>query len=337
MPRTWIELAKSFPPPFKDADYDIDLLTLERMNLGWSAGDDYGYQPKDAKGTYINIENGLRITTGVPAKAQNRVWVFGGSTIICTEVPDLYTIPSQIQKLLNENFLASSQVINLGATSLTTKHQLWRLMNNAKGIKKGDIIVFYDGVNDIIQSLYYKNPTGTMINANREQIDQSAYLQKIIFYLYGKYSKHSAFVRRFLYPFDPEERNVNLSVELVTQLKQSYFENIVEASRYAKKKGATFFHFLQPSLYTVSSLTAWEQQLISNGWLFPKELKNIYAVGYPALREAVVDLQNRGVVSFDISDALNGRKHEIFFDFVHVNQNGNELIAQAIVARIWKQ
>jgi hypothetical protein len=111
-------------------------------------------------------------------------------------------------------------------------------------------------------------------------------------------------------------------------------KNILEASNYAKKKGARFFHFLQPSLYSVSSLSAWEHQLISNGWLYPIELKSVYAAGYPVLREAGKELRSRGVQSFDISEAIDGRETDIFFDYVHVNEVGNKLIAQAILKNI---
>lgn len=336
MPRSWKEVALSSPapPPYGDVDFDVAKLTFERNNVNWSAGDDYGYLPKDTKGSYINIVDGIRATTNSPTKAKNRVWVFGGSTIICMEVPDRYTIPSQIQKILNERNLTSYQVINLGATSLTTKHQLWRLIHSSNDIKKGDIVVFYDGVNDIIQSLYYKNPTGTMINVNRKRIEDSRFTQKSIFYLYEKLSNHSAFARRFLYPFDPEARHVYLTNELVAQMKMAYIKNILEASGYAKKKGAIFFHFLQPSLYSVNSLTTWERSLISNGWLYPLELKDVYAVGYPALKDASNELQNRGVLSFDISNSLNERSQEIFLDYAHLNPKGNEMIAQAIASHI---
>lgn len=336
MPRSWKEVALSNPPPppYTNVDFDVVQLTFERNNVNWSAGDDYGYLPKDTKGPYINIVDGLRVTTGSPMNAKNRVWVFGGSTIICMEVPDRYTIPSQIQKILSESNSAPYQVMNIGATSLTTKHQLWRLINSSNGIKKGDIVVFYDGINDIAQSLYYKNPNGTMINANRQQIANSRFTQKTIFYLYEKLADHSAFVRRFLYPFDPEARYVQLPNELVAKMKLAYIKNILEASDYTKERGARFFHFLQPSLYSVNSLTAWEQRLISNGWLYPLELKDVYAIGYPALKEASNELRNKGVMSFDISNSLNERSQEIFLDYAHLNPKGNELIAQTIASHI---
>lgn len=336
MPRSWKEISLSSPPPppYRNADFDVKQLTFERNNVNWKADDKYGYQASDTKGSYINIVDGIRVTTGSPSNPKNRVWVFGGSTIMCQEVPDRYTVPSQIQKILNEKYPETYQVINLGATSLTTKHQFWRLFNSTKELKKGDIVIFYDGDNDIIQSLYYKNPTGTMFNANRQQIEAGGIQTKVVFYLYGKFGEYSAFVRRFLYPFNPEMRMVKFPEELVEQMKQSYMNNISKASDYANKNGATFYHFLQPSLYSVNSLTEWEQSLLSNGWLYPLELKEVYAVGYLALKEVNNELQNKGISSFDISGVLNQKSQEIFLDTFHVNGVGNSMISKEIVSKI---
>ena len=336
MPRTWREISLSSPPPppYRDADYDVTQLSFERNNVTWKADDKYGYRAADINGSYINIVDGVRVTTGSPSNPKHRVWVFGGSTIMCQEVPDRYTVPSQIQRLLNEKSPETYQVINLGATSLTTKHQLWRLLNDAHGLGNGDIVIFYDGVNDIIQSLYYKNPTGTMISANRQQIEGGGLSRKAIFFLYGKLGDHSAFVRRFLYPFNPDVRKVEFPKELVEQMKRSYISNISEASVYAKKKGAVFYHFIQPSLYSVNAPTEWEKSLLLNGLLYPLELREVYAVGYPALKDANNELQIRGISSVDVTGVFNVKSSDIFLDGFHVNESGNSIISKAILANI---
>ena len=57
----------------------------------------------DFDGSYINIEDGHRITTGSTDRREKRILVFGGSTIFCGEVPDSMTVPSRLQTLLDEN------------------------------------------------------------------------------------------------------------------------------------------------------------------------------------------------------------------------------------------
>jgi lysophospholipase L1-like esterase len=333
MPRSWKDISFTSPPspPYQRADYDVKQLSVERNNVNWASDELYGYRAADTKGIYINILDGIRKTTGVPANPKHKVWIFGGSTIMCQEVPDRYTVPSQIQRILNEKYPGIYKVINLGATSLTTRHQLWRLNNDAKDIGLGDIVIFYDGVNDIIQSLYYKNPTGTMAGANRIKIDEGGLSRKLIFALYGRFGEYSAFVRRFLYPFSPEERGVEFSHELVTQMQKTYVANIAAASDYARTRGAVFYHFLQPSLYSVQPLSQWEQSLLSNGWLYPLELNKVYSIGYPALREANAELSTRGINSVDLTDALNNKTSDIFLDGFHVNEFGNAMIGKAIM------
>ena len=113
------------------------------------------FQNPPFHGTFLNTnEQGFRKTkeprpySGKPIK----IYVFGGSTTFGYGVPDDYTIPSYIQKILeqkcpNENFL----VRNYGQGFYYSSQEMLLLISL---IKDGDIpdwAVFIDGTNDISQ------------------------------------------------------------------------------------------------------------------------------------------------------------------------------------------
>lgn len=331
----WREFRLTKPAPYKNAGYDILKIIDESSKVGWKTDPNNGFIPNDFSGDYINTKDGYRRTVGNPISPKSRVWFFGGSTVICYEVPDNFTVPSFFSQLANTGLGGNLnlEIINVGATTITIHHQLYRLTTSTD-VKKGDVVIFMDGVNDIFQTLLFQNPTGNMIQHNREQIELAGAYTKTILYIYDKLSPYSIFVRRFLNPFKPSYLEVSISQDMLNKLEDDYFTSIMRANDYAKSKGASFYHFLQPNIYTVDKLTAYEKDLLKNEQLNLKMLPKIFQEGYPRLRKASQKAGQLGVNTFDISTAFDKRQSEIFLDPVHVNEVGNELLATEIWWRL---
>jgi len=335
---SWKEFRLSIPAPYKNAAYDIKNLIGESQNITWKTDPGYGYIPNDIHGNYVNIINGYRKTSNVTASSQiaKRFWFFGGSTVMCVEVPDKLTMPSYFDAMAKAKFGNNSiETINAGATTITIIHQVYRLRHMID-IKKGDIVIFVDGVNDVIQTLYMQNPTGTMIQFNREQIKSAGWLLKYRLLTYEKLSPYSMFVKRFLNPVTPSYLSVKVSADLLNTLEDNYLKAIKEADEYVKSRGGIFFHFLQPNLFTVNKLTSYEKSLLKNGYVVLIPLIDVYPKGYARLRKAVERAKKQGIFTFDISDAFNSRESAIFLDYCHVNEVGNELLASAIFSIVSK-
>lgn len=330
--RTWQEHRLAIPPPYENAPYDVYELVEEAQKVQWTASESFGWLPHDHVGKYINIADGKRVTTEQPNPYKQTVWIFGGSTVMGCEVPDMYTMPSYLQRIMNEKNSGLYRVMNMGATTITSKHQLWRL-NNTK-ILSGDVVVFFDGVNDIIQSLYYKNPDGSMVAENRQTLQKKNIITRLRLYVSAKYSGVSSFVRRFVNPYSPEPKPIAIKEKLRKSFAENYLDNITKASLLASEKNCTFIHVLQPCLYSISNPTKYESRLMANGWLYPSELRAVFAVGYPLSRQQVGKARELGVSSYDLSNAFDHRKSEIFLDFCHVNHVGNEILAERIAELI---
>jgi hypothetical protein len=98
-------------------------------------------------GTNYSMIDGVRNTTdSINSSDQPKLFLFGGSTMLCEEVPDRLTCASFLQRFINlkENLV---RVLNYGASGATTIDRVQMLLQNTK-ITKGDVVVFYFGDND---------------------------------------------------------------------------------------------------------------------------------------------------------------------------------------------
>ena len=89
---------------------------------------------------------GLRTTTDQPVSFSGRVLIFGGSTTFCAEVPDNMTPSSLLQRLLNDRGV-KCRVENYGKSAATSTERVI-VLEGVKDLSKGDIVIFYIGVNE---------------------------------------------------------------------------------------------------------------------------------------------------------------------------------------------
>lgn len=91
--------------------------------------------------------DGMRNTTGSTA-APRIVWCLGGSTTACWEVPDDMTWPSALQLQLGSEW----EVLNMGVAGATSGAELARLGHELTRRPKPEVVIVYDGVNDVYVS-----------------------------------------------------------------------------------------------------------------------------------------------------------------------------------------
>ncbi len=118
-------------------------------------------------GTYINIdEAGLRRTWDDGGEGERpRLFMFGGSTLWGTGARDDYTIPSCVARELASRG-QSIEVTNFGESSYNSTQEVIALYLELRRGNVPDVVVFYDGVNDV-GSAYFTGRAG--ITGNEEQ------------------------------------------------------------------------------------------------------------------------------------------------------------------------
>jgi lysophospholipase L1-like esterase len=297
---------------YRDAPFDYEAYLQfvgENYHNVYVQKEDY-YISTDFDSEMFNVSGGFRETTSQPEDFQAEIFIFGGSTVFSIETPDAYTIPSFLQSMLNEAGMGHYRVVSRGIPGGYSEEELAALLET--DIQPGDIVIFYDGINEIFRYLMDRSP---------KQYDNLIY-----------YMKKSLLLNDFLIPRLPLKRFEDPE-SYQKEIYQIYSQNLTRAEEYVRQNGGTFVHILQPSLYTTPNLSQREKNLLENlrvlypGWI------EAYHLGYQAATRAHEDLVARGIPSIDFQQTLDGedRTVEIFIDDLHLNHAGNKIIAARIM------
>ena len=292
------------------------------------------YSKKNHKCNGETVEGGLRKTYFQNKNPQNKIYIFGGSTVWGTGSSDEFTISSILQKKINnaENLKKTFNVYNYGFSTLVS-HQQFKFLKQIN-INKGDIIIFYDGNNDIWQANINKNPYGTMIGYNSDNKIR-IFKNKIKFFL----NNNSHFFQ-LIQKIRGEEKlkcsKINIDKNQIEKNFRIYIEAINKAKMYTIKKGVDFYHFFQPTLFTRANNTKFEEYMISTmpSPIMPCNSKD-------GVFEAATNyyLNNYGkfateINGYNLGTVFDQYDEDFFIDLTHVNSLGNEIIANKILKEL---
>ncbi|MFM7063514.1 MAG: SGNH/GDSL hydrolase family protein, partial [Actinomycetes bacterium] len=129
------------------------------------------YRFLDASSAYINVVDGLRQTWSPPACDCRRltVWLYGGSTTWGIGQRDDHTIASELARVAAENGVVLD-VQNRGITGFTHWMEAERFAWDLTVNPRPDLVVFYDGVNEI----YAGNGANDFRATNEAPVDSAA-------------------------------------------------------------------------------------------------------------------------------------------------------------------
>jgi hypothetical protein len=337
-------LLRSHPAPYARSPYYSPPFVEEQEFRGGSffmpPGSDL-ILVRDTQGEFINNAGGLRLTTDAPPRARQRIFVFGGSTVYCGEVPDPFTIPSYLQRLVNAALPGQFAVVNAGVTSVNVAQQVSRL--RTLPLAPDDIVVFYDGINDLLQGVYYQAPRGTIGETEQDEYARLTRLQKGVFKLTRlPFVHHSHLLEYVLVPFayrepPPHVKDARTRSALFQQVAQVYGERLREGEGLARAQGARFVHFLQPNLFSAPLRTRYEEHLAANPRIVNGGFREVFTLGQEHLRRVGLALASEGLADVDLSGifAAIPAREDIFLDAMHVTEVANRLVAQAIFGALF--
>ncbi len=258
-----------------------------------------------------------RLTTDQPITAENRILFYGGSTTFNGEVSNTFTYASMTQRLLNQNgmnfFVENRGVIGASVQDLTP----WFLNSEgddqvAQGlyrnqirprIKKGDIVVFYIGVNEAKNTMQYRNPITRLSYRFKNFATASDWLFK---------KTDIGYVLNNLLSLGQYSMNEEYLLEIKSDLER--------INLFVTNRGGVFIPVLQPHAFTRSDPLPYEVAIRNSMGTFPEAIDSIY----PRLAEIVL--------SFD--DSADGRKifdqleTSPFIDWCHVGKLGNQRVSE---------
>ena len=264
----------------------------------------------------LNYCDGLRKTSFVPSnnKELSKIYIFGGSTIDCQEVPDDYTNASRLQAKINEGRLQEIyEVINCGIIGATLAANLIHFKQLP--IAKGDICIFYFGVNEsnFPESIYISRfPILSFINFNQ---------------LY-RFATNLNFLT--LKSLTDKFRTFNKENKWFYEKQDQIDKTLCEINSICDETSVTLLVILQPFLHTRSPVPRFDKKnrRYHNGITFKA---TVY------LLEQFATKLNYKNCFIDGRSFFNNVELDVFTDWCHCNYLGNDILAEYFFSSIQKK
>jgi lysophospholipase L1-like esterase len=278
-----------------------------------------GWRRKPFKGETINVDGpyAQRRTVNHGTDGAKRAFFFGGSTMWGTGANDEGTIPSQFAALTGMNS------DNFGEAGYTAHQSLMLLIQLLQEGHRPDLVVFYDGVNEVA------------IKCVTELTPDSHMLESRIDILLKEQASSPASFSHYLAPiWRVAGRVKSILVGTTGTAREGYnchsnshkgariADNVVRdwqmAKRIVESYGAKFIGILQPVLYVSRT----RHDHLDDG---PPLMRAQFQTAYPLIKQRMADAG----VFYDLTSALDIDEY-IYVDFAHVSPNGNRLVAARI-------
>jgi lysophospholipase L1-like esterase len=298
-----------------------------------------GWRPRDMATSLLNVRNNQRVTWTPPidgVRRDVRIFFFGASTAYGIEVPDEYTLPSQLAKRLDSGSRVDRFLVqNDGVPAFVIDNEVQLLLKLLSQGERPDVVVFYDGINEILVKVasglthYFEQDFRTRLFHERGVRAQVLGAMQTL----ARRSRLVQWVRRpspnelaeDVPPLitDPAslERNAALALD-------NYAGNASLVRELGRAYGFRTVFFWQPSMYVTGKVLTPEEQRL-------KEWADVYRPGLKLANAATAALlksehffEREGIV--DLRGALDGVTQTTFIDVHHVTVVGNEAIAAAM-------
>ncbi len=278
----------------------------------------YGWRRWPFAGSTITVEPGLQIrhtpqTNASPGKP--RVYFFGGSTMWGTGSDDAHTIPSLYQQQFG------GTVLNFGESGWVAHQSLNQLMKLYTEGHRPDVVVFYDGVNEVQHKcrrevdFWADDRQGQIRQALAYRPTDPGYYLRPILDVAGLAAQ--ALETRRQGELHDCDRNPAKATLIAAQLIADW----QIAATLVQAHGGRFYAFLQPVAY-------FGRPRLDHLRL-PGAMGNQYRAVYPLIRDKMA----QAGIGADITDMFDGDEY-IYNDFSHVSPNGNARAAARIGAAI---
>ncbi|MEM6935338.1 MAG: SGNH/GDSL hydrolase family protein [Pseudomonadota bacterium] len=285
----------------------------------WSAWEYWRRKP--FSGEYINIdESGLRRSWSPDAPTHN-IWMAGGSTVWGTGARDDHTLPSALARSLAQRGL-NARVLNLGESGYVSGQSQLRVLRRLESEPAPDLVVFYDGVNDVYAALQ-AGQAGLSQNEAHRRADFRVtdgldnYLQAAPRVLEG--------IQRLL------ARNAEPAMPavapLAAEVAQRYAFRVELTAAAAAAAGVKTTFIWQPSVFSKAAKAPVEVQIENASLARHRDLQL-------ASDQAVAQQLSGTDFFFDMTGSLDDHPEALLLDFCHLSEAGNRVIADLLAPQV---
>jgi lysophospholipase L1-like esterase len=258
------------------------------------------------------------------------VWIFGGSTMYGTAVPDWATIPSYLSRDLNASGSSCVVVSNFGVEGYVSNQELILLMEQLKAGGHPDVVIFYDGLNDAGAAGPSSGPPRPHFSIDKIKPRVEGSLAGRFDFIRESYTFLTAKAVEGVFLGRHSSQSVlnELHAKAVATL-DNYEANLRVAKALAQAYKFRIYCFWQPSLYYGQKpLVPFEKQLPEISTRDPWAL-----ITTAVYQEAENRATTAGGFVF-LGGVFDLVKEPIYLDQGHLGPRGNELAAQAVARYI---
>ena len=222
--------------------------------------------------------------TGLPAgRRPRKLFLLGGSTTYCMQVPDDLTYASQLQQRLAAiPETRDIEVVNVGVGSAVTLQEVERLEYEIRRNNVPDFCVFFDGMNDSAQGVFNVDPGGTMAETAR------IYNNAVLFTTLRRMARMSVAARAIYHSIvsthgenEPAPQPEAEQRELAKATADGYERNLL-CEEICDRYQIRMIVFLQPHVYSISGRPWTPHERTAAGWM-RKRYGAALQVCYPLL------------------------------------------------------
>lgn len=280
-------------------------------------------------GDEVYNEHGYRGKYPVMPKpsGEYRILAMGGSAL--WEGDTMLT--GFLEAELKKNGLTSASVYNFGVVSANSSMQYNTLMNEAITLQP-DLIIFYDGANDIIHPLHYDPrpgyPFNFLIYENNPFLLKSFPAFTLLAY---KSNLFRLMARKYLAERISKLNSLRkesgyLTDKWRTEIAGVYLDNERKTYHLCSLMNMRFMTFFQPTVYSKQKLSDEETKFA--------EARAGERQHVEMLRKMITGAVNADSSFYDLSDVFDDKEEHIFRDNVHISNEGRKIVAQRMAAII---
>lgn len=295
------------------------------------------HQPFDGLTIHINGE-GIRETPGAECGSEAyKVFIFGGSSMWGWGSPDWGTIPAYLQLGLEDRMQKPVCVINFGEDAFVSTQSLIELMKQLQRGNIPDLVIFYDGVNDVYAA--YDSGQLGVHSALRDAVEKYEENENPLVKWF-KSSRQFQIFERFVRNITSAGSQKNKihgddgtemdNERLAEMIITPYLSNYKMVGALAQENNFEYGFFWQPHLAAGRKKLSPEEQLIKAQ--LDSDLATLAKVVYDDVASLAQEYENL----WDISNALDEENTQIWIDeWGHVTPEGNRLVVEEMLSVLW--
>ncbi len=319
---------------YQEADW-VEAYYKEFNECNSSEWESYIYwRRKPYEGKYINInDERLRKTIFQQNPSSDfdpliRIFMFGGSALWGTGVRDEYTLASLLGKELTKRGYRVS-VRNFGESGYVSTQELIELELQLRKGHIPDLVIFYDGANDLFSTLQQQEAGIPQNESNRKKEFNTLKEKKKSFLVFFESLQTLATMKFIQQKFLPEpdhaSRIAGYNLEkLAEESIGVYNENLRLAYALSREYGFKSVFYWQPLLFFKQVRSESEQaEFEKMNWT-----QSFFELGRAQLSGDEIHMDNLDF--YDISEFFNNESVPVFIDWCHVGEYGNTRLAKRL-------